>query len=112
MKTVFVLSPEVVLFVGDTVAFTHPSFACFSETILTESQNFETVVEQRIAFYEVHDVYSNFQVFHGVLHAEMEPLIMSSSVDIVLKDEIVCLDRFALVIFNRRLSAIGIKQIS
>ena len=88
MKSVLVLSFHLILLVRDSLAFSHPSLPIFLKPLLTESEDFHTMVEQRILLDHIDDVDFDFQIFIGgvVLSFEVEPLVVAFSVDIVLQD--------------------------
>lgn len=65
---------------------------------LREAEHTHALVIQRVRLGQVQNVELNFKFVTSVAHAEEEPLCVSISVDIILKNEII----FVVTNFHRR----------
>lgn len=90
------LSFVVVFVVVDFLAIAGPSEAMFAVVSLGEYERFNSVAEHGLVFNEVDDVEAYFIMLFCVVYFEVKPLVVSFCVDVILEDEVVCLDLWGL----------------
>ena len=94
---VFVLSFDVTFFIVNFVAVSHPTYSILI-IFLGKSKRLEPIAKQRLFFNQIYYIKFDSLILFGVSDFEIEPLIVSTSIDVILQNEVIGLKNVTLVI--------------
>ena len=94
---VFVLSFDVTFFIVNFVAVSHPTYSILI-IFLGKSKRLEPIAKQRLFFNQIYYIKFDSLILFGVSDFEIEPLIVSTSIDVILQNEVIGLKNVTWVI--------------
>lgn len=102
---ILILSSDTILFVGNFFPTTSPTNSMLWKVFFWENKGLNPVRKHWLIFNKINNIEPDFMMFFQTMNFEVEPLVMTFCVDIILKNQIVGLD----VDLSCGLSAIGIE---
>lgn len=97
VKIWFVLSLDISLIIANLLSIPDPRDSILA-ILLGVGKRFESIAKERLLFDKIDDIDPNLLILACVGDLEVKPLIVSSCIDVVLKDEVVGVDNVLLIV--------------
>ncbi len=91
------LSFDIGFVITNLQAVSDPIYSIFI-ILFRKSKWFESIAKERLFLHKIDDIYLDFLILFGICHLEIKPLIVSSSIDIILQDKVISFNGILLLI--------------
>lgn len=85
-------------FIVDFETSSVPTNSLLSMEFMRKGEGFEAIAEEGFIFDQIHDIELDFLMLSSASYFEVEPLIVTLGIDIVLKNQVIGLDHVLTVV--------------